>query len=230
MKTYSFRDLYQAFAEALSRRGLLTVLSGGLLITSAFPLDINEAIARGHGKHRKKRKRRSRHKRRRPQLPVAPVTRVDATCGGVRQGFNADVGGNTRLAQTFSALASGPLVRADIPISKDAGPEADYILRISPVDGAGVPGNAVLAETRTPSTNLPLGESVVTFTFASPAPVTAGATYALVLTRPGGNKVAWIGQNIGNVCSSQSFFSPDQTAPFDAQGENDLFFTTFVTS
>jgi hypothetical protein len=71
---------------------------------------------------------------------------------------------------------------------------------------------------------------MVVFTFACPAVVAAGTAYALVLTRPGADLVAWVGQGVLNPCTGQSFFSPDQTTPFQAQGESDLFFTTFVTS
>jgi hypothetical protein len=227
-------QLLDSLARKAPRRVLLAALSGGLLTLGAGILDLNEAAAKKHAadRRRKRRRRDARRKKRKSRQQADPITRVDATCTGAREGFIADVDGDARLAQTFTALASGPLVRAEIPISKDAGSDGDYILRLSPLDGAGVPTNDVLAEAAVADDTLPLGESTLTFTFTSPAPVVAGVTYALVLTRPGIGVVAWVGENIDNPCAGRAFFSPDQTTPFtdDVAPGTDLFFTTFVTS
>jgi hypothetical protein len=176
-------------------------------------------------KRRKRRKnRKSKNRKNNPKI------RVDATCPTLGSVISSVTDGNFRFAQTFTALASGPLVKAEILASKEPGSDGDFVLRLSPVDASGVPTNEVLAETSVAAANMPDGVSTVTFTFGNPAPVVAGGEYALVLTRPGGTFVAWSGQ-LGNPCAGQHFFSADQEKPFqpDTSGV-DRDFTTFVRS
>ena len=135
-----------------------------------------------------------------------------------------------RLAQTFTALASGPLVSAQVGIAQLSGTVSDYILRLSPVDGNGVPTNDVLAAAFVPNGSVPEGISDVTFVFAPPFPVVAGTKYALVLARPGEDNFSWISRS-GDVCLGQRFGSESQSAPFELFGNGvDHVFTTFVSS
>jgi hypothetical protein len=68
---------------------------------------------------------------------------------------------------------------------KQLGKDGDYVLRLSPLDGSGVPTNTVLVETAAADATVPLGESMVSFSFAAPFFVAAGTQYALVLTQRG---------------------------------------------
>jgi len=219
--------LLRSFSAAASRRGVLTALAGGLLAPLPLARDVAETDAKKNHKPGKKRKTRKKDKPSPP--PPSPVTRADATCAAqTNEFFIAD--GNTRFAQTFTALTSGPLVSAQLQLNKDVGSAGDYILQISVVDNFGVPTNEVLAKTSVANVTVPNGTSTVTFPFASPFSVVAGTQYALVLTRPGSVNVSWHGLG-GDACPGGAFKSPNQTAPFAAiSAESDLLFTTFVRS
>jgi hypothetical protein len=224
----SRRDLVAA-----TRRRLLAALTVGLFAGQPFSLDLDEVEAKKKGKHRGHNRK---HKRKRQQAPISPPpppgpnTNVDATCPGPNDSGLGSTDGNTRLAQTFTALASGALVSAQLPLVKQAGTDGEYLLRLSAVDDSGIPTNDVLAETSVSNLSVPIGPSIVTFTFANPAAVTTGTQYALVLTRPGSTHLQWDG-HLGDTCAGRGFVSTDQSAPFEEGIEGlDLIFTTFVSS
>jgi len=208
------------------RRGLLTALGGGLLASGlAWPGEDEEIAAKKGGQRRRQRRRRGK-RRKGKDRNKPPVVKADARCIG---NSDIDFGAieNSRRAQTFTALSSGALVRAELTVGKDEDALDEWILRLSPVDGEGVPTNDVLAETVVPDTSVPLGPATaVTFEFADPPAVVAGTTYALVLTR--GEFFKWAARN-GNICQGQAFSSSDQTAPFD-ETDADFIYTTFVAS
>jgi hypothetical protein len=214
----------RSLMSTASRRGVLTALCSGLLAAGPLaPLAIH-TDARGDRQKRKRKRRDKRRKGKNRRQP--PVVRADARCIG-----NSDVDfgvvENGREAQTFTALSSGALVRAELTIAKDENALDDWILRISPTDATGSPMNTVLAETFVPDASVPLGAATaVTFDFAKPAAVIAGVTYALVLTR--GEFFRWAGRD-GDPCSGQTFASSNQTAPFD-RIDLDHVFSTFVAS
>jgi hypothetical protein len=220
-----------------SRRALLALLGGGLLLPHLPGLGNNETAAKRNG-HRRQGKRRTKRKKRRgrnrqaPALaPPEPVTRIDAACVSTGAGVFSVAAENNRMAQTFTAFASGSLVRADVNIAKLVGEGGDFVLRLSPVKPSGevlVPTNDVLAETAVAAAIVPGGASIVQFGFANPFPVVAGTSYALVLTRPGGGTFAWLSSTT-DVCAGDASASADQTGAFvDAGG--DFFFTIFVRS
>jgi hypothetical protein len=212
-----------SFTQVASRRGLLAAASGGLLAARQILAEEDEAAARKRGNKRK----RSRDKRRKQQQPK---TRVDSTCSGPASISFKRENGTARFAQTFTAIASGVLIRAEVDLGKDPGSEGDYILRLSPVDGEGFPTNDVLAETLVANDDVPVAFLTVPFTFADPFPVEAGKVYALVLTRLGG-QLQWDG-NLNNPCSGQAFVSEDQTAPFSeaSVADSDFIITNFIRS
>jgi hypothetical protein len=156
-----------------------------------------------------------------------PVLTPDATCSQISNG-QSGADGNARLAHTFTALGSGPLVRADLLLVKRAGSNGDYVLRLSAVDGSDVPTNTVLAETSVANANVPVGESTVSFVFAAPFTIASGTSYALVLTRPGGDSFAWRFKN-ENPCAGQSFISLSQSGQFTTDND-DFIFATFISS
>jgi hypothetical protein len=226
MYAHYFAKLLRAFSPLVSRRGLLAGVASGVFAASPFALDSDEAAAKRNGKRKRKRKNAKKNKN---QPPAGPTVRADATCPGPSTS-DPSAGGLARLAQTFTALASGPLVSAQLLISKDPGSTSDYILRLSPVDGAGVPTNDVLAATFVANGSVPDGESLVTFAFANPAAVVAGTQYALVHARPGTDNFTWL-VRAGDACVGQRFVSNSPTAPFavDTNG-NAYIYTTLVSS
>lgn len=221
MDTIHVDTMLHSLKSALSRRGVLAGLTGGLLATGFVIRDEDDAEAKKKGKRRKRGKNKKDKNK--------PKIRVDATCP-TSGGSGSSNDGNVRFAQTFTALASGPLVKAELLVEKEAGSTGDFILRLSVVDGSGFPTNDVLAVSVAADASVPDGVSTVTFSFASPATVVAGTEYALVLTRPGGDFIGAFGQT-GNPCAGQRFFSPDQKQPFQLDSSGfDLGFTTFVRS
>lgn len=206
---------------AAARRGIFA----GIL-ASMLAANLNETVAKR--KRRRNQKKRGRRKKRRNQKPK---TRVDATCPEPAEFSLRDPDGNNRYAQTFTAKSSGPLISAELSISKLAGSPGDYILRLSPVDGSGIPTNEVLAEAIVANADVPDGGGTVPFTFGTPYAVKAGNDYALVLTRSEGT-FGW-GARGGDACAGSAFRSPDQTAPFTegvGGNGNDFIFTAFVRS
>jgi hypothetical protein len=229
--------LVRSLSAPSSRRGLLRGASATALALAATRLP---ADAEARNKKKKKGKKRGKKQDSTPQTPTSPqdptspppytpVTKTDAVCPGPSDTAFGIIDVNARLAQTFTAIASGPLVRAELRLTEPAGSTGDYVLRLSPIDPAGIPTNVVLAETQVADGNVPNGQSTVTFDFANPASVEAGTSYALVVTRPGSNQLVWVGKT-GNACSGTAFMSPSQDAAFIAVGNIDFTFTTYVTS
>jgi hypothetical protein len=216
-----FAALQRSRIAAASRRGVLAALSGGLM--TRFPFAPAGADAKGKGKRKKRKKNKKRRKQQR-----GPETRTDATCPGPRDAAFL-VNERTRLAQTFTATASGPLVRAELAIDKFAGSTGDYLLSLSPVDNSGVPTNDVLAVALVANAAVPDGESTVDFAFPDPVSVEAGDQFALVLTRLDGDVLIWVSR-AGDICAGRGFNSPGQSTSFDFLPEVDFIFTTFVRS
>lgn len=224
METNRFEAVVRSFSDTSSRRWLLRGASVTALALAASQLPL-VAEARKKGKKRKK------HKKPAPgsPAPTAPQIAADAFCPSPSDDAAAIPAVDARLAQTFIALASGSLVRAELLLSEPIGSLGDYVLRVNPTDAAGVPTNIVLAESLVPDVAVPSGKSTVEFTFASPASVVAGNRYALVLTRPGSDKLIWLG-HMGDSCEGTTYFSPSSDGAFVPLGNIDLIFATFVSS
>jgi hypothetical protein len=205
-----------------SRRGILGGLASLLAAAGIATIEIDEAEARKRSRRRKRRTDRKDNK------PLK--TRADASCPGPPDFGLSFPEGNVRFAQTFRARASGPLVSAELQLSKREGSEGDYLLRLSPLDGSGFPTNEVLAEASVANADVPAGGPIVLFTFTEPSPVRRGVAYALVMTRTAGD-VGWNARAEG-ICSGRTFRSDGQTGPFDegVGGGGDFIYTTFVRS
>jgi hypothetical protein len=217
---------WQSLTTPASRRGVLAAL-GGLLTAGPLALGLEEAAARKRGNRRKNRRKNKNKNKTKQRKNQKPETRTDATCPE-SGGFSlSNPDGNNRFAQTFTANASGPLVSAELQISKRADSSGDFVLRLSPLDGSGIPTNDVLAEAIVADADVSEEASAVPFSFASPFSVKAGNEYALVLTR-GEGVFGWSARG-GYACLGTAFQSPDQTAPFDESGF-DFIFTAFVRS
>jgi hypothetical protein len=217
--------LLRSMAGLASRRGIIASLASGLVATGFHAFNVDDAEAKKKGKRKNKKRKNKKNDR--------AVTRADATCSVVETtGF--EVNPNQRLAQTFTAGANGPLVRAELLIAKSQGSVGDYFLQLGTVDPFGLPTNEVSASTSVENSNVPDGESTVIFTFPTPFPVVEGTRYALVLTRTGPDLFSWRGTG-DDPCAGQAFTSPDLTAPFvpfgsSATFDRDFVFTTFVRS
>lgn len=237
MRTMREATILNTHSSAASRRGLFMGLLGGLLAATPLGFVASEATARKNKKRKRKKKRKDTPEPTPEPTPTptpepGPEIRVDATCPGpgeVESSFGG-TGGDFRFAQTFTALTSGSLVRADLQIVKTAETFGEYILHLGSVDAFGVPTNEVLALATAASSGLPEGRSTVPFIFTKPFSVEAGTRYALILTQPGSQFLRWQGHG-GDICPGRAFFSLDQTAPFSGpENRLELEFSTFVRS
>jgi hypothetical protein len=213
-------NVLRSLSSATSRRSLFAGLSGGLAAGLLSRDDIDSRQKRRQRKRKNKRKRRQGAK-----------LKVAATCPGTGLLGSAPDDGNSRLAQTFVALESGPLVKARLAMLAAFGTSGDLELRLVEVDASSVPTDQVLAVSTVASERVPNERGDVDFTFADPFTVKAGAEYALVLTRPGGGQFGWFGEQ-GRRCPGRQFFSPDQVEPFtpSTNADFDHTFTVFVRS
>jgi hypothetical protein len=218
METEPLVSLKKRLSSAASRRGLLAGLAGGLLTTGIIGPGRNDVDA---GKRAKRRRKRRKNEKARE--------RVAARCDVPSTQFPTNVGfESTRLAQTFVPGKTGPLVRADLRISKFAESAGDFTLQLSPVGDDGKPTNDVLAETSVPADLVSVDESVISFVFDQPAIVKARTPFALILSSANGGQFVW-GADATGSCDGEAFQSPDATAAFDGILDNlDLNFTAIV--
>jgi hypothetical protein len=158
---------------------------------------------------------------------AAPV--LDANCPPPR---DTTLGGSFggRMAETFTAQASGALTTAQLDITKGPGTTGDYLLQILAVGPSGLPTNTVLASTSVPNASVPNGDSFITGTFEAPATVTAGERYALMAARPPGTSTVMAGLRTGDDCPGMtSSGSPNGTDPFaPSPADWDIVFAVFV--
>jgi hypothetical protein len=218
-----FDRMSRLVGTELNRRGVGRGLAAlGVLWGVGHLIDLDEVSAKN--KNKKKRKKR---RRRRKKAQAGPATKADAACTAAGNGSSAN--GNARYAQTFTALTSGPLVRAEMRIGKAEGTVGDYILRLSAVHASGVPTNTVLATALVPNNAVPVGVGMVSFTFPTPYSVVAGVRYALVVTRPGATSLQVSGKHT-DTCAGGAFFSNDQDDPFAESVLADISFATYLSS
>jgi len=163
--------------------------------------------------------------------PASAQAVQDANCPGPGDNLDGTVVGG-RVAQTFNILNTGSLTRAEIDIFNSVG-DSDWVFQINTVDGSGVPTNTALASqtvsNATVDAAVPQGtEGRIGANFATPAAVTAGQTYALVLSRPTGSfSVDTVGD--GSACPGSFYKATSQTDPFVLDSTDDTVFAVFVT-
>jgi hypothetical protein len=214
----------RSLPAARTRRGIFAVLGGGLLAAGPLTLGGDEVLSRKRGKRKKRRKNQRKNQQDKQHAQV----RIDVTCPGSEVTFRGSSSGDDRMAQTFTATASGPLVKAQLLIGKDPGTMGDFVARLQPVNDAGSPVEEVLAEATVANAAVP-EDGFVDFAFAPPFSVVAGVAYALVLTRPGGDRFFWSTE--AGSCGGRSFLAFGQTAPFERiGGDSHHALTTFVKS
>ena len=153
-----------------------------------------------------------------------PTSRVS------ERGVGQSAGGDWNYAQTFTPLASGQLVSAQFAIIKNTGSIGDYILRLTTVNGSGVPTDTVLTAAVVPNGAVADGDSLVTFTFANPFPVVTTTIYALVLARQGPG-VPGVRGFEADTCAGAAFRKTSAAGSFSPINfPSDIFFATFVSS
>jgi hypothetical protein len=153
----------------------------------------------------------------------------DAKCEGPS---NSTIG-DYRVAQPFTALNTGHLVRFQA-VARNVAAPSSWTVQIDAIDGSGKPANAPLAETTIPvGTTPPTGGPLqVEGSFPTPALVTAGTTYALVIapSTPGIGNLPMATD--GDRCPGQAYgddAANPGTWPFSYAALGlDLIFATFV--
>jgi hypothetical protein len=212
---------WQHAVQVPSRRRLVRLLAGGAL-TGLAPIALSELAVAG-----KKRKKHQRRKKRKNGQQPDPQVRADATCPGPQMNGSLLPDGRV-IAQSFTAVQSGLLVRADLEIQNidNAPVPGTLFLRLAPLVDA-FPGAGVLASAQVPASSVAQGIHVVSFAFAAPAPVQAGTSYALILSHDRSGGIAWSNRS-GAACDGRSFVAFGGGAPFEPRENLDHLFTTFV--
>jgi hypothetical protein len=153
----------------------------------------------------------------------------DAACLGSSGVYHQPTNGS-RVAETFTALHTGAVTRAQFSVYKDSATTGDYVLDLRTLAGSSVPTDTVLASTTVLNASVPDGQSLISNTFSAPPSVVAGQRYALGVSRPGGSQIAI--EVLSNPCSdNQLFTSPGSGLPWTMPngGSWDARFAVFVT-
>ena len=142
-------------------------------------------------------------------------------------------------AQTFTAGIGGRLDQVDIAVSRAGASTQPLQVEIRAVTG-GAPSNAAaLSSATVAAASIPLSSNpgFVSVPFASPAQVTAGTQYAIVVSSAACgfvNCYVWgAGPSGSSYAAGSGFQSPDSGAtwpPLNAFGSMDLTFKTYVAS
>jgi hypothetical protein len=147
--------------------------------------------------------------------PVAGAAGLpDASCTVGPGVLLSQPDGNKKTAQTFPAIHTGGLDTAQTTLENDVGTSGDWRLEIAATSG-GLPAG-ILASTTVQNT-IPSGTlGVITGTFSSPAQVTAGTLYALLISRPGtGSNGYEVAEQGGDPCpGQQAYFQNTVSGPF----------------
>jgi hypothetical protein len=155
--------------------------------------------------------------------------RVAASCGGAWDGSSSGGQAGASIAQTFTARVSGKLTQVQFNVGRD-GASGDFIVRLGDVDIAGVPlaDAPPLAETNVSDDTLPQFDLVrVTAKFTtSPAEVTKGTKYALIVTRATAFAVGT--HNDGDRCLGDYYHMASGAGNFSESENVDLVFKASV--
>jgi hypothetical protein len=140
-------------------------------------------------------------------------------------------------AQTFTNGVSGGLDQVDLAIARQGAGTASLRVEIRPVSG-GVPSGAALASASVPAASIPLEITPTAFRavpLTPPAPVSAGAQYAIVVSSASCgfvNCYAWAFGPAGNPYAAGSGFASSNAgatwSPANAFGSTDFAFKTYV--
>ncbi|WP_344601068.1 calcium-binding protein [Sporichthya brevicatena] len=140
------------------------------------------------------------------------------------------VDADNSFAQTFTAGRTGPLTRVDLRLFRAEETSDPLTVEIRNASAAG-PGSTVLATAVVPAGSVSADEvGTETVTFAAPASVTAGSTYALAVHTNGSAQQFWVGTSATNTyAAGDAWFAPTSppSGPWASQSY-DLTFATYV--
>jgi hypothetical protein len=161
-----------------------------------------------------------------PAAAASATELADASCN-LPGGDNVDAAGNVRWGETFTAIHSGALTRAQVGVYKTGTP-GDFIFSIH-ATSAGAPVDPPLAVAVVPDSTVPNGFSTADISFPTPASVLAGQQYAISATRPASDTMGVITLT-GNQCPSNAFFVAGPGVPWMLSvPDRDVKFAMFVT-
>jgi hypothetical protein len=139
-------------------------------------------------------------------------------------------------AQTFTAGLSGGLDRVDVLLDRGCTTGVDVTVQIRTV-AAGSPTSTVLASATIAEASVPSTDAFVSAAFGSPAPVTAGTSYAIVLSANGAAcpdngyfSYSWAFQSGDPYPRGAPLFSDDGGATWTSPGPGDFAFKTYVAT
>jgi hypothetical protein len=159
-------------------------------------------------------------------FPAGAAADPDASCMLPTGSTLTPNNGNLEVAQTFTALHTGNLATAQATLTNVSGSTLPWLLQIAATDGSGLPGSA-LASVSVPNTLAASAEGIVSGTFGSPAHVTAGTLYALIISRPGAG-IYGVSDGGGDPCPGQAYYQNTVGGPFVVYPFVDFAFATTV--
>jgi Ca2+-binding RTX toxin-like protein len=137
------------------------------------------------------------------------------------------------VAQNFTAQASGNLTRAEVSLVRDAGTEEDFTVQIWTADANGDPVTLLSTGTidadNVPVATVPVeadDPAPVGVVFGTAAPIVAGQSYAIVISREAIDW--WVGTRDNEDCQGELREANLVTGEWVLQGE-DLVYRVFVT-
>ena len=147
---------------------------------------------------------------------------------------NAGLFSSQSVAQTFTPGLTGRIDQVDLALLKVGTPPGPSVTaEIRGTSGVN-PGGAPLATASIPISSVGAVQAFLSFTFASPASVTAGTKYAIVVYSPGagGNAVGAAYQNADVYSGGAGFFDATEPIPpgsaWGLNGTSDFAFKTYV--
>ena len=127
--------------------------------------------------------------------PAQAASTLDQDIAFSTSDCNTEVYSAQGMGQTFTAGLSGPLTSVEVFLvdSSSSGSEPGLTLALASTS-SGLPVGVALAASTIPDSDVPSVPGVVTVTFSSPATVTAGEQYAiLITTSETNNNYKWCG-------------------------------------
>ena len=127
--------------------------------------------------------------------PAQAASTLDQDIAFSTSDCNTEVYSGQGMGQTFTAGLSGPLTSVEVFLvdSSSSGSEPGLTLALASTS-SGLPVGVALAASTIPDSDVPSVPGVVTVTFSSPATVTAGEQYAiLITTSETNNNYKWCG-------------------------------------
>lgn len=92
---------------------------------------------------------------------------------------------NVNLGQVFKAGVSGSLDRVTLDMYSLSNPSAPAVVSLYAADGSGFPTGSALASASVSQSSIPGTTTAINFDFGTPASVTAGTSYVLVMSTTG---------------------------------------------